>query len=224
MSKSHYVVIPSDDGEPNRYPLKQWLRENLYENPPGMHPDDSTSHELRRGLKKLGWKIEFAPTEVLILKPDSARSFSYANGLLDTLEATDPIEVSDLDEENVELTFGLERDLQRALRANISQLESGLKIIDGGTEMHTDAGRIDILAEDESGVPVVVELKAGRATSRVIAQVLAYMTAISESSGKQARGIIVAGDFEERVSQAARAVPMLSLHCYTYNFAFRSLS
>jgi DNA-binding CsgD family transcriptional regulator len=34
----------------------------------------------------------------------------------------------------VETTFGLERDLQSALRNNIDQLEAGLKIADGGKE------------------------------------------------------------------------------------------
>jgi hypothetical protein len=48
-----------------------------------------------------------------------------------------------------EITFGLERDLQIALRRNIDQLEPGLKIVDGGTERTVEAGRIDITAEDE---------------------------------------------------------------------------
>src|SRR5690554_2892188 len=46
--------------------------------------------------------------------------------------------------EATEATFGLERDLQRALRLNIQQLELGLQIIDGGKERITEAGRIDI--------------------------------------------------------------------------------
>src|SRR5437879_2456948 len=33
-----------------------------------------------------------------------------------------------------EITFGLERDLQAALRANIHQLDHGLEIVDGGKE------------------------------------------------------------------------------------------
>jgi len=50
--------------------------------------------------------------------------------------------------EAAEATFGLERDLQNALRANIEQLETGLSIVDGETKMTTEAGRTDIVAED----------------------------------------------------------------------------
>src|SRR5262245_23875392 len=50
--------------------------------------------------------------------------------------------------EAAEITFGLERDLQMALRSNIEQLEPGLEIIDGGKERITEAGRIDITARD----------------------------------------------------------------------------
>lgn len=46
--------------------------------------------------------------------------------------------------EALETTFGLERDLQRALRNNIEQLERGLKIIDGGKERKVESGFIDI--------------------------------------------------------------------------------
>ena len=53
--------------------------------------------------------------------------------------------------------------MQKALRANIQQLELGLEIVDGGAERTVDAGRIDITAEDTNGRLVVIELKAGRA-------------------------------------------------------------
>ena len=52
----------------------------------------------------------------------------------------------DSEEDSGDLKFGLERDLQKALRASIHQLEPGLKIVDGGTEQTVEAGRIDITA------------------------------------------------------------------------------
>jgi transposase-like protein len=48
----------------------------------------------------------------------------------------------------VETTFGLERDLQSALRGNIEQLETGLKITDGGKEQKVASGFIDVTAKD----------------------------------------------------------------------------
>ncbi len=87
-----------------------------------------------------------------------------------------------------EVIFGPERDLQAALRSNIEQLKAGLSIIDEGTERSTQAGRIDITWKDEKGNIVVIELKAGRASSDVIAQVLSYMSAVAESENNPVRG------------------------------------
>jgi RecB family endonuclease NucS len=123
----------------------------------------------------------------------------------------------------VETTFGLERDLQKALRYNIEQLEQGLKIIDGGKERTTEAGRIDITAEDPQGAIVVIELKAGTANPDCIAQILSYIGALSEEEQRPVRGILVAGDFPSRVVYASRAVPNLLLKKYTFRFSFEAV-
>lgn len=122
-----------------------------------------------------------------------------------------------------ETTFGLERDLQLALRSNIQQLEEGLVIIDEGKEYTTEAGRIDILAKDVSDRIVVIELKAGRAAPEALTQLLAYMGAVSEQQQQPVRGILVAGDFHPRVVFAARAVPHVTLRRYRFEFTFASI-
>ena len=121
--------------------------------------------------------------------------------------------------EALETTFGLERDLQRALRSNIEQLEPGLKITDGGNEQSVPSGRIDITAQDRSGANVVIELKAGEADRDAIGQVLSYM-GDSAGDGKPVRGILVAGDFSARAISAARAVHNLELKRYSFRFSF----
>jgi RecB family endonuclease NucS len=123
----------------------------------------------------------------------------------------------------VETTFGLERDLQKALRSNIEQLEQGLKIIDGGKERTTKAGRIDITAEDQQSAIVVIELKAGAANPDCIAQILSYIGALNEEEQRPLRGILVAGDFPPRVVFASRAVPNLQLKKYTFRFSFEAV-
>ncbi|MDD2666238.1 MAG: endonuclease NucS [Methanocellales archaeon] len=123
----------------------------------------------------------------------------------------------------METTFGLERDLQIALRSNIQQLEQGLKIIDEGKELTTEAGRIDITAEDQQGAIVVIELKAGSANPDCVAQILSYMGALREKEQRPIRGILVAGDFPPRVVFAARAVPNLQLRKYTFRFSFEEV-
>ncbi|WP_370178009.1 endonuclease NucS domain-containing protein [Alteriqipengyuania sp.] len=117
-------------------------------------------------------------------------------------------------------TFSLERDLQTALRNSISQLESGLRIIDGGGEKSVPSGRIDILAADRNDVPVVIELKAVTARRDAIAQILAYMGDIQENSQSAVRGFLVAPEFDEKSQSAARMVPTLTLVSYSYNFLF----
>jgi hypothetical protein len=122
--------------------------------------------------------------------------------------------------EALETKFGLERDMQRALRSNIEQLESGLRIIDGGAERIVPSGRIDITAEDKSGATVVIELQAGEADRDAVAQVLSYKGDIADSNGRPARGILIAGDFSLRAISAARAVPNLELKRYSFRFSF----
>lgn len=123
-----------------------------------------------------------------------------------------------------ERTFSMEKDLQAALRREIDQLERGLVIADGGAEKRVPSGEIDILAKDQSGTWVVIELKAVKAQRDAIAQLLAYMGDILIESGGQVRGILIAPDFDAKTISAARAVPTLSLVCYGFRFTFSPIS
>jgi hypothetical protein len=116
--------------------------------------------------------------------------------------------------------MGVERDMQVALRRNILSLDPTLKIIDNGLERAVDSGFIDITCEDSNGL-VVVELKADKADSRAIGQILGYMgDLMEESDGKKVRGILVAYDFDKRAKAAARVVPTLTLKKYHIEFQF----
>lgn len=137
---------------------------------------------------------------------------------------SEPRDLEGSSTEPKKVKIGLERDLQDALRSNINQLEQGLKIIDNGSELIVDAGRIDITAEDDRGQIVVIELKAGTAQPESIAQLLAYMGTVmgtvENPDGKPVRGILVASDFNQRVVFAAQAVSNLSLKSYSFQFSF----
>ncbi|MCK9506479.1 MAG: endonuclease NucS [Porticoccaceae bacterium] len=120
----------------------------------------------------------------------------------------------------IQQRFTLERDMQAALRHNISLLDSKLRIIDDGAERAVDSGLIDITCEDSEGI-VVIELKAGKADSRAIGQILGYMGDLQEEeSTKQVRGILIAHDFDRRAKAAARVVPTLKLMTYSIEFKF----
>lgn len=118
-------------------------------------------------------------------------------------------------------TFGMERDLQRALRANIAQLESGLRILDGGKERQTAAGNIDITAEDSTGTTVVIELKAGEAQPDALAQLMSYMGALKE---RPVRGILIAHDFHPRLIHAVEVASNVALRRYSHKFTFDGLT
>lgn len=120
--------------------------------------------------------------------------------------------------------FHLERNLQAALRASIDQLEPGLRIVDGGREHVTETGRVDVLAEDEEGKLVVIELKAGTADDAVVGQILGYMGSVSDERSRPVRGILIAADFTAGLRHAARMVPTLQLRKYSFKFAFEEVS
>jgi hypothetical protein len=128
------------------------------------------------------------------------------------------VEVADA----VDTAFGLERDLQLALRQNIEQLDSGLTIIDDGKEQTVPSGRIDITARDRDGATVVIELKVGTADPDAIGQLLAYMGDLTADKG--VRGILVAREFTSRLVSAARVVPSLRLVQYGFRFTFATVT
>jgi endonuclease len=121
--------------------------------------------------------------------------------------------------------FSLERDMQAMLRRNIKQLGAFLDISDDGAERSVDSGFIDITCVDNrDGSIVIVELKADKADSRAIGQILGYMGDISlEEEGKPIRGILVAHDFDKRAKAAARVVPSLELVKYAVTFQFEQI-
>lgn len=216
----HYAVVKHGDESPALHPLKQWVRQH-----PQLGIPEGTTHEMRRAMTKQGWRMERQTDRVLMIQPDEADSTTYASTLLDDSDETalaDAVEAADI-EEIEEIKFGLERDMQRALRQNIGQLEKGLTIIDGGKERVTEAGRIDILATDTQGNLVVIELKAGTAAPAVISQICAYMTAVASTDHKPVRGILVANDFHKQVVLAARSIPTMQLKSYAVQFIFKSI-
>ncbi|RWO62761.1 MAG: DUF91 domain-containing protein [Mesorhizobium sp.] len=118
--------------------------------------------------------------------------------------------------------LSLERDMQAALRLRIGQLGETLSIIDDGAERSVDSGLIDITCTDsKDGALVVIELKAGKADSRAIGQILGYMGDLAgEEERPVVRGILVAHEFDKRSRSAARIVPTLKLMRYAIDFRF----
>jgi hypothetical protein len=135
-------------------------------------------------------------------------------------QSVEAMELASISEDAIQQRFSLERDMQAALRRNIERLDPSLTIIDDGAERAVSSGLIDITCEDGNAL-VVVELKAGKADSRAIGQILGYMGDLhEEEGGKSVRGILVAHDFDRRTKAAARVVPALTLKKYSIEFRF----
>ena len=136
--------------------------------------------------------------------------------------ADEPVPVTPGEDDGGGRLIGLERDLQAALRYSINQLEPGLDIIDGGVERSVASGFIDITAKAPDGTIVVIELKAGTARRDAVGQILSYMGDVAADESNPVRGVLVAGDFDDKARAAARVVPSLSLRSYRVTFEFRS--
>jgi Endonuclease NucS len=155
--------------------------------------------------------MDIYPMQVAGVKAARARGSYQGPAPAETITVDDALET----------TFGLERDLQVALRHNIHQLDANLTIIDGGKERTVASGRTDILAHDRVG-RVVLELKAGVADTGVIGQVLAYVGDLqAEDPAEPVRGVVIAHDFTPRAVSAARA-GNVQLMRYGHSFTFRA--
>ncbi len=144
----------------------------------------------------------------LLVAPESKASPGQASVTADTDELGQRI--------------GLERDMQAALRLAIDELEPGMTVIDEGAERFVESGRIDITCRDAAGAIVVIELKAGPAGQRAVAQVLSYMgDMVLEEPDTPVRGILVASDFDRKAIAASRMAPALKLVAYGVKFSFR---
>jgi len=136
-------------------------------------------------------------------------------------------EVENEVEESIDASVSLEKDLHTYLASRVEQIELGLNLVEDGVEYQTEAGRIDLIAQDKDGKVVVIELKAGKARDNALGQLLGYMGCISVSgkfNGKEVRGILIASHFEQRVIYAARGLSNVKLVKYQLLFDLQEIT
>jgi hypothetical protein len=137
-------------------------------------------------------------------------------------------EETDIEENLEETQISLESDLETFILKDLGSIESGLTCYEGeiGEQFSVDSGRIDILAKDAGDGFVVIELKAGKATDSVLAQVLSYMADVKKAlAGKnKVRGFIIAYDFSGRLTSAVSMLENISLLKYKVKFDFEKAS
>lgn len=134
-------------------------------------------------------------------------------------------EISQPTLEDVELTiptdtnFAYERDLQRSVCAQISELFPGYRIFgdnSAGIEYLIDGKRIDILLEKKDGGDLlVVELKSGTADYKVFGQISMYIGLLLEQfPSRIVSGIIVAGAIDPSLKHACATMDRVALKVY----------
>lgn len=185
----------------------------------------SKSDELRKLPNPSKMQIEKGLYDTLSSSRTHVRTYGRfrEDSLLGNVSPESALEVAGelLRERREGKQFEVERHLQEELRREISQLEPGLEIADGGSERSVESGFIDILARDTQGALVVIELKSGLAKRETIGQVVGYMgDLISEEPTASVRGMIVAAEFDKSCRSSVRVIPNLTLKRYRFSFEF----
>ena len=103
-------------------------------------------------------------------------------------------------------TFAMEAHLREYLAINLHQLEHGLTLWSlnpPSVEYSISRKRIDILAKDSQGVPVVIELKLDRGYDKVVGQGLLYQALIlKQLNVPKVRVILVANEISSELRMA----------------------
>lgn len=126
--------------------------------------------------------------------------------------------------------FYMEKQLEDFIISNWSKTELGQKydlIYEDGEllsqQYRTDIGPIDILAIDKINKHhVVIELKKNQTSDDTVGQLTRYMGWIKKhKKDPNVHGIIVAGQFDRKLSYAMAMVPNIEVFLYEVNFTLK---
>lgn len=213
------ITIIDSDGE--RFPTK-------------MH-----SSQLRiDGLMKLHRKhnSQVGQTVMIEVSPDKigTAQVQFENTVLQDQGSSSLPNEESQEKEALLITASLESMLEDFMVNNLSTLEHSLKLFvdeDGipGQQYPTEVGTIDLLCVDASNNLVVIELKKGRESDRVVGQISRYIGWVKANIAKSSRGvrgIIVVGKptdknpKDDRLSYAVLANPNIELRYYEITLSF----
>jgi len=92
-----------------------------------------------------------------------------------------------------------EADIERLLISDLDMVEKGLQLIDN--QYATDIGIIDILCIDKNENYVIIEIKKGSASDKVVGQIQRYLNWVQNNLAKEkkVRGIIVCKEYSKKI-------------------------
>ena len=127
--------------------------------------------------------------------------------------------------------FVLEKYLEDFIVSNFETIfKGGLRVFEDsegndGQQYATDIGPIDILAvEVKTRAFVVIELKKGRPSDRVVGQVLRYMGWVKRhlcSNGQTVKGLVVCRDHDPKLTYALEMTNNIDVRYYSVSFKLR---
>ena len=220
------VVLSRDDGGLEIHPMKEWLRTHPEHVPVGLHASNSTSHQLRDGLRRRGWIVQTTQDEVRLLPPGSVAADETIAAVLgaDDNAGTETAEAE-------EAAFRFEAQLRDFIAQNLAAIDvhgPQLRLyVDevgrNGVEYPTPVGPIDILATDSTGALYVFELKRARSPDHAIGQLTRYMGTLRKKFGskRSINGVIVAQEITQNLRYAIAVIPNVSLFEYEVQFKLK---
>jgi hypothetical protein len=152
--------------------------------------------------------------------------------LIQRTEITEEIPATPIiqDEEEVErmaeVNMQMENDLENFLVENLHLIDKDLKLFQdeqgkSGRQYITEIGDIDLLCKKNNDF-VVIELKKGRSSDKVVGQISRYIGWVKEklANGNNVKGIIIVHDFDNKLKYAALANPNIELKYYKISIEF----
>lgn len=142
---------------------------------------------------------------------------------------TDSIASAIQDEEDeliAEINMQMENDLENFLVNNLHLIDNDLKLYKddqgkSGRQFSTDVGEIDLLCKKRNDF-VIIELKKGRSSDKVVGQISRYIGWVKEklAKGNNVQGIIIVHDFDPKLKYAVLANPNIDLKYYQIKIDF----
>jgi hypothetical protein len=121
--------------------------------------------------------------------------------------------------ENEEIHLPVISSLRSYLAANMEVLEAGLTEVKTHDRHDEETGRTNMLARDACGILVAIELKAGMASDTALWRLIGRMAYLVDIyAQKDVRGILMASDFDRRVTCAAKGLANVSLKKHQITF------
>lgn len=201
---------------------------------PAVFSPGSNQHVEHPGFLDVAWQAEplnksfpsivFPMHTLAEFSEDQFRSVVEGAGPLVAPPATEP-DVEDPSE------FVLEKYLEDFIVSNFDTIFRGhLRVFEDsegndGQQYATDIGPIDILAIDEKTKAfVVIELKKGRPSDRVVGQVLRYMGWVKRNlcnNGQSVRGLVICRDYDPKLTYALEMTNSIDVRYYSVSFKLK---